>query len=555
MIYTYEISLNSSDYLEFTPTNIPKIGTEKMENKFIWRDNVDSFKINKALNSSLYDTLESWYEDSTKYPYVNKIRIKKSGTVKWNFIFGIKAGTINYENKYYEVSPDINDQYTDLMFYKDRGVTNPSPKTFHYNNEDEIDTDTVDELHESDAYLYEDWMTKVITKYNLLSDNTYSKASNCLWDDSLPTGPSGSYPQVNQLLATSRLGDTNLSETEIEHLLDIPKQFECYWFCGSDYVIHFEHASWFLDNIADSQLDISGENYYDDARVFQYSNPELVSSEKFFFPTYNGPVDYDNAQILYDPTLVSYNAIKKEIRTEYDAYISSDFADLDKFMVVGNSELAVGYQYVNGWTTFTNDGPDVTTGSANGSGNEARTNYVAEFNSKATISYDLNLTYISTPVNALTLQGYDQDGTANGSPVTLSVGSNTGTVTGDHIRIKSTGNQTFNYTLSLEVTNRYRIPWEAGAQSSTSRQNNYLAWANVIETFWLDNRYALEGIINGSDVSLGVRMLKEQNEFKFYYADDIDPMRGITTDYGVGMIQTMERDLASDFITVKLRYE
>ncbi len=571
MIYTYEISLNGSDYLAIYPTNFPKITTAKLEDEFIWRDEVDSFKINKELNDTIYDILETWFDDSTKFNLTNRIRVKKSGTVKWTFVWGIKQGEINYENKYYELTPEIEDQYTDIFYYKNRNVTRAGSEGFHYNNEEDEAAQTIDKIYGAEMSLFEDYvktgLSSLVGVLNVLSANTYAAQSAFLWNGDYPDGGS---PPANtnyvssdyNYLNTWAIGeDKDTMVNSIDTTLKMPKAFQCNWFCASDYVIHLEHVSWFKDKIADSQLDISGLDYYDDARQFRYSTPEIFNSEDFTFPTDNNNGDYDNVQILYDPALVAYSNEKIDVSTEYDAFISSDFVDLSKFMAIGSLVLAVGYQdtpdATGGWDAFLTAGADCTDGQANGSGNFAFTNTM-QVGVGESLGYTINVTYLGGLTNNIQLQGYN-GGTPVGSPVTLNAGINGGTLPGsDRIRITSTGTQDFTYTLTVVANNTYRIVFEAGEITTDERQNNYLSWANIIERFWKYDRYAEAGFINGSGTPTtfdSVKPLKEQDEFKFYHGDDIDPMRGITTDYGVGMIQTMERDLASDFITLKLRYE
>lgn len=562
MIYTYEISFNGSDYLSFTPTVIPKITTSKEADDFIWRDEVDGFKINEELNSEVYGILESWYDDSDKVALVNIIRIKKSDVVKYSFTFGIKQGKLNYENKFYSVQPEVLDVYTNLMFYKNRTVTPGDLDTYQYVNEDQISADGVDEIYETTSYQYYDWMSACETYLDVKTGDAWNIESAFLWNDNYPDGSSSGtlnyvssdYNYLNDFAI--RQSDDGPGYMSIDHLLNVPKMFQCYYYVSSDYTIHLEHVSWFRDQIQNSQLDISGEDYYDDSREFEYSSPEFVSVERFKFPSDDVIlIDYQNAYIQYAPELVNWQDSTIETVADYDAYITSDF--LDKFITSGNVELVTGYSYVSGWTAFTHssDSPDITDGNTPGSSAVARTNFVADAGTTIAMSYDIDITYISTPVNSLYIQGYT-DNTPNGSPVLLASGSNTGSVNGNHIRFTTTGAQTFTFTIDVTYSGRYRIPWEDGQLSSTSRQNNYFSWANILNRFWKDYRYAADGTLNGVEQTFNsVRPLKDQVAFKFYYADDIDPMRGITTDYGIGMIQSMERDLATDFITLKLRYE
>jgi len=560
MIYTYEISFNGSDYLSFTPNNHPVITTAKEEGEYIWRDGVDEFKINESLNEAVYGTLENWFDDPTKHAFSNRIRIKKSGAVKYNFVFGVKKGEINYENKYYAIQPEPDDVYADLLYYSNLSIPLTTNAIYHYNDEDDP---TPEEIYAASVFRYDDAMTVVKNRYNSVSANTYDIESAFLWNDNYPDGSSsGSNNYISSdynYLNNLAMGRDNSSEAvyddqDIEHYLDLVKMFQCYWFCGSDYVMHFEHVRWFRDQINNSQLDLTGEDHYDDSRTFKYSDPEVYSLENFSFPNNNGQEDYDGVQIIYEPELVLHQSQSIEVLTLYDTFLSSDFANFDRYAVVGIDELVFDYRSVTGWDDFDPGTPDVTTGLANGSGNQADTNYLST-SGTSTINYSVDITYsIDIPLEELELIPLIAG--SPGTPVTLNSGVNSGSFLGDSVRIQSTGTQHFEFTISLKISGRYRIPWEVGEISTNNLPNNYMSWANNLNRFWRDDRYAISGEMNESaETFLSAKMVKQQEDFKFYHAGDIDPMRGITTDYGIGMIQTMERDLETDFITLKLRYE
>jgi len=559
MIYTFAISFNGSDYQNITPVNFPKITHEKEAEDYIWRAKMDEIKISKAYNSTVYELLEDWWEDSTKYNLNIRIRIQKNSVTKWSFIFGIKQGEIDYELKNYKVQPSPEDQYTDLMAYKGLSVTNANPKTYFYVNEDDIDSDGVDEYYKATQYRYYDWINACKTKLNLQTvSSDYSIQSAFLWGDAYPDG--GTYNDLPTLSSdfAIRQSTGGAGYMTIDHLLNVPKQFQCYYHVASDYTIHFEHVGWYYNQLTDYQIDLTGSDYYDDARMFRYSTPEYYAVERFGIPTDSVVLaDYGDASIYYDPNMIGYANQEREYRTDYDAYLTSDF--VDKFMATGDKDnLCVGWNNVSGWTNWTHssDSADITDGDANGSGNVARTNLVAAAGDTVTIGYEIDFEYESTPPNVVEIRGYT-DGTANGASWTsLGVGVNSGSVTGNHIRFRSTGTQDFNFTIKLTISNYYRIPWADGIRTSTRMQNMDLSWANILNEYWLYDRYAHSGYMNGAASDFqSTKFLKEQEEFKFYYAGDLDPMRGVKTDYGTGMIQSMTRDLATDFITLKLRYE
>ena len=100
MRYTYDISFNGSDYVDFTPSNSPKFTVESDQGQFRYRETCDEFKISKHLNSTIYATLETWFTDDTKYFTEIKIRVKKGNDVKYKFITSIKQINLNQENGY-----------------------------------------------------------------------------------------------------------------------------------------------------------------------------------------------------------------------------------------------------------------------------------------------------------------------------------------------------------------------------------------------------------------------------------------------------------------------
>lgn len=562
MIYTFAISFNGSDYQSITPAQYPVITTEKEADEYIWRSKMDDLKITKAENSSVYDTLETWWGDSTKYDLNIKLRIQKSAVTKWEFIFGIKQGVINYENKYYEITPEPYDEYTDFYGYKGERVTNANPKSYIYVNEDDIDSDGVDEIYKATQYRYYDWVNACKTKVNTaLGDTIYSIQSAFLWGDAYPDG--GSYTSLPTLSSdfAVRQSDGGAGYISIEDILQIPKDFQCYHYIASDYTLHFEHVGWFYNQISDYQLDLTGSDYYDDARRFRHSNAEYYGSERFV-PVDDSIVltDFSNAYIWYDKNRVAYRNDEREYRSDYQGYITSDFAD--KFKCIGDTNLCIGWQDLstggNAWTSWTHssDSADITAGEASASDHIAYTNFLAPAGTTASISYDIDLTFDGVPGGTLAIQGYT-DTTPNGSEVNLSGGSNTGSVNGNRLRIRSTGALAFSFTITLTISNYYRIPWEEGGASGTFMQNMAMSWGNILREYWTYDRYARKGNIMGESETTfdSVKFLKEQDDFKFYYASDLNPMRGIKTDYGTGMIQKIERDLATDFITLSLRYE
>lgn len=112
---TYYISFNGVDYLQFYPSNEPKVSLTPEAGEIFLRWKVDSFKITKTKNSSIYDTLLSYFFDPTKFLTDIRYRIKEHGVTTFEFISPILKGQINTETKVYECTPEPDDPYRPVL--------------------------------------------------------------------------------------------------------------------------------------------------------------------------------------------------------------------------------------------------------------------------------------------------------------------------------------------------------------------------------------------------------------------------------------------------------
>ena len=90
MKYTYQIQFGASDYIDLTINADLTLEGDWEQGTMIWREKISELKITRAENSTVYDLLESWFEDETKFETVINIKILKSAaqdSVHW---FGIK---------------------------------------------------------------------------------------------------------------------------------------------------------------------------------------------------------------------------------------------------------------------------------------------------------------------------------------------------------------------------------------------------------------------------------------------------------------------------------
>jgi hypothetical protein len=126
----YYISFDAGvNYTEFFPTNTPKILIQKETGEIFFRNKVDKFKIGRLKNSTLiipvlgttvYDTLEAWFFDNTKFSTEIKYKITIKSTEKFRYYDNIQAGNIDQQNRIYECTPEPDDLYRPILAQYDR---------------------------------------------------------------------------------------------------------------------------------------------------------------------------------------------------------------------------------------------------------------------------------------------------------------------------------------------------------------------------------------------------------------------------------------------------
>lgn len=116
----YYISFNGVAYTEIFPSNNP-IGTQQqLEGTRVWRESVDEIKLSKSKNSTVYDTLHSYFIDKTKFDVEIEIEIysglRATGTLYWQGLFSISDTKDNFQNTYCKLTPlRINDDYRTIL--------------------------------------------------------------------------------------------------------------------------------------------------------------------------------------------------------------------------------------------------------------------------------------------------------------------------------------------------------------------------------------------------------------------------------------------------------
>jgi len=135
-MYTYWINFDKSSpsWSEFFPSEGAKGTKKRPAGVEFYREDVGELKINRTgpgrdsgqNNITVYDTLETWFTDDTKYSDEIEIEIyrgDRSGTLYFAGYFSISDTTINKEYRTFKFTPLIDDEYRDFVELKDTEFT------------------------------------------------------------------------------------------------------------------------------------------------------------------------------------------------------------------------------------------------------------------------------------------------------------------------------------------------------------------------------------------------------------------------------------------------
>jgi hypothetical protein len=102
----------------------------------------------------------------------------------------------------------------------------------------------------------------------------------------------------------------------------------------------------------------------------------------------------------------------------------------------------------------------------------------------------------------------------------------------------------------------YEIYVATGALSGTAISNAVFSWANLHENYWRWSRMSENATINGSatGMSSSVRFLEQAN-VKFFYATAIDPFTMITATLTGGAPIEIRRNLETDFVELIIGFD
>ncbi len=126
MSYSFHINFNKAvpAFAEFFPEALVQTTNKQITSQEFFREECSEIKINRngnqyGDNETIYDTLETWFFDDTKFSDEIEIEIYRGtiggGTLYFAGFFSISDGVIDRERKTFKITPRVDDSYRTIM--------------------------------------------------------------------------------------------------------------------------------------------------------------------------------------------------------------------------------------------------------------------------------------------------------------------------------------------------------------------------------------------------------------------------------------------------------
>ncbi len=130
MSYSYHISFNKAvpSFAEFFPEGGVQTTNKQIVAQEFFREECSEIKITRignqyGNNETVYDQLESWFFDDTKFDDEIEIEIYRgtlaTGTLYFAGFFSVSDGTIDRQNRTFKFTPRIDDEYRGILEVRD----------------------------------------------------------------------------------------------------------------------------------------------------------------------------------------------------------------------------------------------------------------------------------------------------------------------------------------------------------------------------------------------------------------------------------------------------
>jgi len=567
MKYTYEISFNGSDYVPLTPGQDVKMSGEWVTGTKIWRENISELKITKRQNSTIYDTLEIYFTDATKFATRIYVKILKNGAQDSLHWFGVKWGAIDKEKKTYTVQPLVYDlwaQSYEPVYDVKTGIV-PSIDTYTWHN---VTTNYPYMGHAEGANIFNYLKTAssgVFTmddiKSSILNGDDDEDGTAVTTEYGLPID----YVTGEQsLLINAGMTMTIYKRPTFSEYFDFLKLFNIYPYFDINNHFRLEHLSYFIDKLTDNAVDFSA--YINDTHnQWEYVTEQLPVADRIKMPDEDGQSEEDfiTYDIIYSNVQNRPDVQKRELSTQY-------FSDLYELTgLISDKDLIFSCYGTNAYE-FTNvDIVDFSTDK----------NYISMPQSLVS-----DYVYATSNDFSVTIGAYGVDVTVQTTTLAATMGltirkRSDGTALSNTIVVSSPGTTTGNFTISnssedayLEVEIRsfgrfigYIILTDelvktaanvTGFLSGDVKTNGHFSVANIFNNYWKDNGLSRSATYNGDAVTFdNTEYNLRRKEVRMHYTGTINPLYGVNDGTRIAMIEKWERDLDTDFYTLYLIYQ
>lgn len=564
--HTYQLRFNTGSYAELLPSNSVILKGEWETGTMIWREKISGIKIGRAKNATIYDTLESYFEDDTKFTIPIYIKVLKDSVEKSVHKFGVKWGKLNKDVKTYSVQPVLYDlwgQYFEAT--KDISIDRSVPGTVgtsFYNvsgtyqwlanmaTEATIKEVVLDLSTDQSGWLEANIVSSFIWQSNYEGGGAVGTFQGMPLD--YVTGEQ-SYLKGGGMIT----GQTNTFSDLLEWLT----LFRTFVFFDSNDKLRFEHIKFFNDKLNDNAVDYSAFiKSYDNEWSYEDSSIPVVETFEM------NEDDYDKDFSLQN---VVYSDLRNRSDTQTIAYTSSLFSQL----TTGSYQEALNvwaglYNHVYKWfdedmDDFDSDFNsfdvewDVSAGDVNFGSNDFVTGQYQPF------AFYADIAGISGEFTATI---FDRSAaTAISNVITVnSVGTTSGTITTTesatdaylHIRGTVSNSGAADGWITLDHPSVTIIPTIDGIKSASPKTNGAMSMANIFEKWWQDDRAARKGTYNSTLYTFdGTRYNLKRKDIRIYYSGVINPLYGFNDGTRVGRIRAWEHDLDTDFYQIEIEYQ
>ena len=574
MKYTYQISFNGSDYISLDPNTDIEMNGEWETGTMIWREKISELKISKALNDTVYSTLETWFEDNTYFKTRIFVKVLKNSVQDSLHWFGVKWGKLNKDLTTYTVEPELYDLWAQyFQSTKDIGLVNvlkPLNFSMYFYN----DETTYPFLSAVTNWATWDDVIKDISTY-ATSWSSSDIVSSFLWQDNYEDiSPVGTFQGMPLDYVTGKgspfttggmsIGSLKyLNDKTFSDLLEWLKLLRIWVFFDTNDKLRFEHIKFFNDRLTDNAVDFSAyiEDYNE---VWNYENTSIPVKETLKLSEVEDDSDEDflSADIIYSNIRNRPDAESADFTSEFYSNLNYfDTGTIDPFTVFGAFFNQVHTLFNISMTSLISDGNGFSTIFAASTPRYCGSNDIRVFSAGRGYSLTVEISAI-TGVFDVYLEDRSSSALISNKITVNSTGTTSGTLTSTapaddgFLKIEATSTGGMGGWITLDYDETIMIPTKEAILSGDPKTNGALSTGNIIDSWWQDDRLSRDAELNSVPYNFNSTQYNLRREtLKFHYADVINPLHGFDDGTRVGKIEKWRRSLTTDFYEIDVIYQ